>query len=104
MASKLRVPAKISPPKLSGILPRKRLFNLLDEGREQPIVWVSGQPGAGKTALIASYLESKKLANAWFHVDAGDADPASFFLFLSISHPLFFSWSTSFSLPIVYFL
>ena len=82
MASNLRAPAKISPPKLSGILPRKRLFNLLDEGREKPIVWVSGQPGAGKTALIASYLESKKLANAWFHVDAGDADPASFFLFL----------------------
>ena len=77
MANKSRVPAKVSPPKLSGIVPRKRLFNLLDEGREKPIIWVSGQPGAGKTALVASYLETKKLPHAWFHIDAGDADPAS---------------------------
>jgi LuxR family transcriptional regulator, maltose regulon positive regulatory protein len=82
MANRARVPAKVSPPKLSGILARKRLFNLLDEGREKPVIWVSGQPGAGKTALVASYLETKKLAHAWFHVDAGDADPASFFHFL----------------------
>ena len=77
MANKSRVPAKVSPPKLSGIVPRKRLFNLLDEGREKPIIWVSGQPGAGKTALVASYLETKKLPHAGFHIDAGDADPAS---------------------------
>lgn len=32
--------------------------------------------------MVSSYLEAKKLPHAWFHIDAGDADPASFFHFL----------------------
>ena len=87
MARPERSLAKINPPKLSGILPRKRLFNLLDEACNHPLVWVSAQPGAGKTALIASYLETRKLSNIWYHVDAGDLDPATFFHFLALTLP-----------------
>ena len=85
MAVKTKLLAKTSPPKLSGIVPRKRLFNLLDEGLEKPLVWVCAQPGAGKTALIANYLQVKKLASAWYHIDSGDADPATFFHYLRLT-------------------
>jgi ATP/maltotriose-dependent transcriptional regulator MalT len=74
--------AKITRPKLSGISPRKRLFKLLDSGREKPVAWVSGPAGSGKTTLVASYLDERKLPCLWYQVDAGDADLATFFYYL----------------------
>ncbi len=41
-----------------------------------------GPPGAGKTTLVSSYLETRKLRSLWYQVDAGDHDPASFFYYL----------------------
>ncbi len=49
--------AKTTRPSYSGVLPRKRLFDLLDRARQKPIIWITGPPGSGKTALAASYLE-----------------------------------------------
>ena len=63
-------------------MPRKRLFRLLDAAREQPITWVAAPPGAGKTTLVASYLEARKVPFFWYQLDAGDADPATFFWYL----------------------
>jgi len=73
---------KVSRPILSGIYPRKRLFSLLDRMRERPAIWVSGPPGCGKTTLVSSYLEARKLPCLWYQLEAGDADPATFFYFL----------------------
>jgi ATP/maltotriose-dependent transcriptional regulator MalT/DNA-binding SARP family transcriptional activator len=77
--------AKLSPPRLYRVSPRERLFRLLDERREHPVVWLSGGPGAGKSALLASYVETRKVAALWYHVDAGDADPATFFYYLGLA-------------------
>ena len=77
--------AKISRPKLSGIHPRERLFDLLDRHRHQPVVWVCGPPGAGKTTLIGSYLEQRALPCLWYQVDEGDADVATFFYYLGLA-------------------
>ena len=77
--------AKVSRPKLSNIVPRKRLFNLLDDCCAKPLVWVVAQPGAGKTALLGSYLEAKQLPCIWYHVDSGDQDPATLFYYLAIA-------------------
>ncbi len=85
MAAKLRRLAKTSAPRLSGVVPRKRLFNLVDDARERPLLWISGPPGAGKTTLLASYLHSKKLAHTWYQFDQGDADPATWFHYLQRS-------------------
>jgi DNA-binding SARP family transcriptional activator len=74
---------KISRPKLSQVFQRKRLFQLLDETRKHPIIWVSGPAGAGKTTLVTSYLESQDLACLWYQIDARDADPATFFYYMS---------------------
>ncbi len=78
--------AKLSQPKLFGIVNRIRLFSLLDKERKKhPVVWVSSPPGAGKTALIVSYLEACKLPSIWYQVDGGDADLATFFYHMGLA-------------------
>ena len=79
------VPAKISPPRLPRVLRRERLFAALGEALEQPLVWISGPAGAGKTTLVASYLQARGLPAMWYHVDGHDADLATCFHFLGLA-------------------
>ena len=74
--------AKTTSPSCSGVLPRERLFTMLDQARQNPIVWITGPPGSGKTMLAASYLEERKLASLWYQIDETDVDVASFFYHL----------------------
>jgi DNA-binding SARP family transcriptional activator len=66
-----------------GNVARERLFAALDAVRSKPLVWICGWPGAGKTVLASSYLEARSRPALWYQVDAGDADPATFFYYLS---------------------
>jgi LuxR family maltose regulon positive regulatory protein len=79
--------AKLSRPRLYRILDRERLFEVLEAARESGAVWISGPPGAGKTSLAASFLQTRRLTGIWYDVDAGDADPATFFHYLSLAAP-----------------
>jgi LuxR family transcriptional regulator, maltose regulon positive regulatory protein len=75
--------AKLSQPRLHNAVPRKRLFALLDARGQQPVVWVGGPAGSGKTTLVASYLASRRVHTLWYQVDEGDKDPATLFHYLN---------------------
>ena len=72
--------AKITPPRLAGIVPRERLYRLLDQSPS--ITWITAPAGAGKTTFVSGYLESRKHPVLWYQLDAGDGDLASFFYFM----------------------
>jgi ATP/maltotriose-dependent transcriptional regulator MalT/DNA-binding SARP family transcriptional activator len=77
--------AKISRPNARGSIPRNRLFRLLDGARKQPILWVTGPAGSGKTSLIAGYLDARKLPCLWYQADERDSDIAAFFYYLGLA-------------------
>ena len=75
--------AKLTRPRLHKAVARERLFALLDEAREhKPAICVVGPPGAGKTTLIASWLDAQNIRGIWYQVDPGDADLATFFYYI----------------------
>lgn len=78
-------PAKITPPRSDGIMPRARLFRLLDEHRPVPVTWISSPAGSGKTSLISSYIHVRRVPYLWYRVDAGDADIATFFYYMGLA-------------------
>src|SRR5512139_3618012 len=44
-----------------------------------------GPPGCGKTALISSYVESRRIPCIWYKVDKADADLSTFFYYLGLA-------------------
>lgn len=82
MAFAPAIPAKLSRPRLFDIAPRERLFALLDAKRAHPAVWIDGPAGAGKTSLLAGYVEARGAPAWWYQVDNGDTDLATFFYYL----------------------
>ncbi len=77
--------AKISRPRSQEIYLRKRLFSRLDNYRKQPVIWVCGPAGSGKTTFVNSYIETRNLQAIWYQVDSGDGDPATFFHYLGLA-------------------
>jgi len=73
---------KLAPPRLGRVFARDRLFTLLDALSDHPAIWLHGAPGAGKSTLVATWLQARKSKVLWLQVDAGDADPATLVEFL----------------------
>jgi len=74
--------AKTTRPAIGSLVPRERLFALLDGTPGRTVAWISGSPGSGKTSLAASYVEARRLRCLWYQVDPDDADVATFFHYL----------------------
>src|SRR5574341_308624 len=58
------------------IVPRARLFRLLDQGLQQPLTLVSAPPGFGKTMLLANWIYSRAKGDdfkiCWLSIDESD--------------------------------
>lgn len=85
MTRKLNQFAKLARPGLHGATRRGRLISRLDQIREHPLIWVCGPPGAGKTALVASWLDSRRLKGIWYRLDSADTDIPTFFYYLGVA-------------------
>ncbi len=75
--------AKLSPPRLSGILRRETRYACIDMACKGGALWVQGPPGAGKTMLLGGYCQERGRPVLWYRLDDGDEDPAAFFHYLS---------------------
>ena len=73
LATKLNVPG-LRPD----LVPRPRLAQRLDEGRERGLVLACAPAGYGKTVLLAEWARRGRHPVAWLSLDAGDNDPARF--------------------------
>lgn len=76
---------KIDRPRLGRILVRPQLIDALAAAGERPVIWIDAVPGAGKTSLVNSYIETKGLHSLWYEVDSSDNDPGSFFYYLGLA-------------------
>ncbi len=82
-------PPKIICPNTAKIIHRTRLFNALDEARQQAkIIWIAAPGGSGKTTLVSSYLEKNQVAHCWYQIDEDDRDLATFFHYLGLAGKL----------------
>lgn len=81
----MEVLVKITRPSPEGIFPRKRLFRRLDQARTRPVTFITAPPGSGKTSLVTSYIDARKLPCLWYQMDEGDADLATFFYYMGIA-------------------
>ena len=77
--------AKLARPVLTRVFPRDRAFDDLDRLRQQPVIWISGPAGCGKTTLASSYIETRRLPCLWYRLDRGDGDSATFFYYLGLA-------------------
>jgi ATP/maltotriose-dependent transcriptional regulator MalT len=77
--------AKISRPSVSGAVRRARLFEMLDNLRGTPVVWIAAPGGYGKTTLAASWLGTGKLHALWYRIDEGDSNLEAFFYYLGLA-------------------
>lgn len=77
--------AKVSRPRISYALTRERLYTLLDAGRSNPLIWIAGPGGSGKSTLVSGWLEERGLPCLWYQADEADADPATFIYYLGLA-------------------
>lgn len=80
----LALPAKLTRPQARTILPRERILRRLDGMGSRSWTWVAGPAGSGKTSLASSWVETRARSCLWYQIDAGDADPATFFHYLRL--------------------
>ena len=75
--------AKLTRPRLHEAVERGHLFAQLDRARRRKsAICIVGPPGAGKTTVVAAWLDSREISGIWYQVDPGDADLATFFYYL----------------------
>lgn len=81
----LILPAKLLPPQIQQVFPRKRLYESLKSAETHSLCWIEGPAGCGKTSLAVGYLAHRRRQVLWYQCDERDSDPSSFFHFLALA-------------------
>jgi len=61
---------------------RKRLYDVLRQGRTLPLTLVAAPAGWGKSTLVADWLTRDEITAGWVSLDDGDNDPKRFWRYL----------------------
>ena len=64
---------------------RKRLHDLLREGRTLPLTLVVAPAGWGKSTIVADWLSHDGVTAGWVSLDGGDNDPKRFWRYLLLA-------------------
>ena len=69
-----------APPAQKAMVPRRRLLDALDAAVQRPLTLVAAPPGAGKTALVGSWIAAGRAPGpvAWLSLDPADAERRRF--------------------------
>ena len=70
------------PPIAPDIVPRKRLWARLEEGRHLPLTLISAPAGYGKSTLASRWVASDDSPFGWVSLDESDNDPRQFLAYL----------------------
>ncbi len=73
LASKHRIPQQ-----RPNLVPRRRLYEMLDEGMQGTLTLVSAPAGFGKSTLVSGWAAGCGRPVAWLSLDEGDNDPVGF--------------------------
>ncbi len=65
------------------LVPRPRLFTMLDAGLKSKLTLVSAPPGFGKTTLVGEWARQCVYPAAWLSLDEADNDPVRFLAYLT---------------------
>jgi LuxR family transcriptional regulator, maltose regulon positive regulatory protein len=81
----LSLPAKLLRPRLKSAVARVRLQRLLANQAASRVTWLHAPAGAGKTFVLAAYLDARPSPALWYAVDASDRDLSSLFHYLKLA-------------------
>lgn len=70
------------PPVSADIIPRARLIELLEQGRNRAMTLISAPAGYGKSILASQWLETCQCPGAWVSLDENDNDLRLFLTYL----------------------
>ncbi len=74
---------KLKAPGCPRLVVRENLIEALSEGLTLPLTLIYGPAGSGKTMLVAQWQASEpEDRSAWLSLDAGDNDPARFWIYV----------------------
>lgn len=79
----LIIQTKLNRPQTPGdLVPRSKLIDRLNRGRQRPLTIVTAPAGYGKSTLLSSWLETlPDEPTAWLSLEAYDDDPATFWIY-----------------------
>jgi len=80
------ITTKLTMPFLrQAMVDRKHLIDILETGKNRPLILICGHAGSGKTSLATQWLNLHKDGVAWYSLDDNDNEPDLFFRYLLTS-------------------